>query len=155
MPFVSTLDTAQLRQLHGQKMNDLEIGQVMGVSRNTIFNARKRLGLPAQDKSELSRASGKKGGKRPNLERIAYRQNIASQMHGEGKKNTEIAQVLGVSPQRVTQILKSIGLVGAQQPGRGIVVTHKPTNARPRNEFYRLARMARARAWERVMGGAA
>lgn len=34
--------------------------------------------------------------------------------------------------------------------GRGITVTHKPTNTRPTNEFYRMARLARATAWQRV-----
>ncbi len=38
--------------------------------------------------------------------------------------------------------------------GKGITVTHKPTNSRSRNEFYRLARLARATAWQRVYGPA-
>ena len=152
MPVRSAVDDEEMTRLHAQGLNDVQIARAMDRSRNTIASARTRLGLPAQDKSEMSRAAGKKGGKPADLERIAYRQNIASQMHGEGKKNTEIAQVLGVSPSRVTQILKSVGLVGAQQPGRGITVTHKPTNARPLNEFYRMARQARAKAWQRVYG---
>ena len=37
--------------------------------------------------------------------------------------------------------------------GRGIQVTHKPTNTRTLNEYYRLARLARSTAWQRVYGG--
>ena len=40
------------------------------------------------------------------------------------------------------------------KPGRNIVVSHKPTNSRQRNEYYRLARLARATAWQRVYGPA-
>lgn len=36
--------------------------------------------------------------------------------------------------------------------GRGIQVTHKATRPRPTNEYYRLARLARATAWQRVYG---
>lgn len=99
---VSTIDTAELTRLHGQGMNDVQIGQALGRNRTTIASARARLGLPSQDKSELARAAGKLGG-RP-----------------------------------------------AHKSGRGIVVAHKPTNTRPLNEYYRLARLARASAWQRV-----
>ncbi len=154
MPRASALNTDRIRHLHSQGMSDGEIGQAMDVHRRTIASARRRMSLPAHSASE----SGKKGGKAAQqgmAEHLAAQQEIARQMHAEGRKNTEIAKRLDVSGSRVTKILKSIGLVGAHQPGRGISVSQKPTNAKPRNEFYRLARMARARAWERVMGGAA
>lgn len=151
MPRISALNTEKVRHLHGLNMSDVEIGQAMDVHRRTIASARRRMGLPPN-------ISAKKGGKPAQqgmAEHLAAQQEIARQMHAEGRKNTEIAKRLDVSGSRVTKILKSIGLAGTHQPGRGISVSQKPTNAKPRNEFYRLARMARARAWERVMGGAA
>ncbi len=100
--------------------------------RTTIASARKRLGLPPQDKSEIARAAGKLGGRNAQqgmVEKIARQKEIARQMHDEGKRNREIADRLEIHPSRVTQLLKSMGLISQRHAGQNITV--RTTSAPP------------------------
>ncbi len=157
MPFVSTLDLAEVKRLHAQGLNDVEIGKALNAHRQTIAQARARLDLPPQDKSTMARAAGRKGGRPAQqgmAEHLATQQEIARQMHGDGKKNREIAQCLEVSTSRVSQILRGMGLASARTPGRGITVHTTSSPIPPPNNGAAL-RQVRAQiirgAWARVV----
>ncbi len=158
MPFVSTLDLDEVKRLHAQGLNDVEIGKALNTHRQTIAQARARLDLPPQDRTTMARAAGRKGGRPAQqgmAEHLAAQQEIARHMHSvEGKSNREIAQRLEVSPSRVSQILRGMGLVAARTPGRGITVHTTAAPVPPPNNGAALRRVRTQiirSAWARVV----